>query len=65
MTELEKPQLELVGYDGNAFLILGKAERVLRRAGYPKERIEEYMEEAQSGDYDHLLQVTMRWFDIS
>jgi hypothetical protein len=29
-----------------------------------EEEIEEYMDEATSGDYDHLLRVIMKWFEV-
>lgn len=51
----------LVGEDGNAFAILGRVQKALRRAGVPKEELDAYFAEATSGDYDHLLRVTMEW----
>jgi hypothetical protein len=54
-------QVQLSGEDGNAFAILGRTASALRRAGVPKEEIDEYLAEATSGDYDHLLQTTMGW----
>jgi hypothetical protein len=58
-----KPKLRLIGKDGNAFSIMGRAKNALIEAGR-EEEIEEYMEEATSGDYDHLLRVTMKWFEV-
>jgi len=63
--ELRKPGLpegakvavKLVGEDGNAFAILGRVSKALRRAGMP-EKAEEYLARATEGDYDHLLAVT-------
>jgi hypothetical protein len=63
MGSTTKPKLKLIGKDGNAFSILGRAKRALQKAGRENE-IEEYMEEATSGDYDHLLRVTMEWFEV-
>ena len=63
MGNRSKPKLKLTGEDGNAFSILGRAKRALLKAGREDE-VQEYMEEATSGDYDHLLQVTMRWFEV-
>ena len=60
----EMPTLVLVGQDGNAFFILGRAKGVMRDAGWPKELQDEIMEEATSGDYDHLLQTMMKYFDV-
>jgi len=58
-----KPQLKLIGEDGNAFFILGRAQGVAKRAGWSKEKIAEVFEEAKSGDYDHLLQTMLKYFD--
>jgi hypothetical protein len=67
------PKLELVGEDGNAFFILGRAHRAYRDhhrklmtphavidAGWEKIKAE-----ATSGDYDHLLGTMMKHFDVS
>lgn len=51
----------LIGQDGNAFMIVGRVSGELKRAGVPKEEVEQYIEEATSGDYDHLLATTMKW----
>lgn len=59
----QKPVVRLIGTDGNAFAIMGKVARALRQAGKP-ELVKPYMEEATSGDYDHLLQITMKYVDV-
>jgi len=59
-----KPVLQLVGKDGNAFMVLGLAIRAAKKAGWSKEQIDEYQRKATSGDYDNLLGVTMRMFDV-
>lgn len=56
--------VDLVGEDGNAHNILGLVRRALREAGVPKAEVAEYFKAAQSGDYDHLLRVTMAWVDV-
>lgn len=61
---MEKPELVLVGHDGNAFSILGRAIQAARKAGWSQEKIEEYRKEAMGGDYNHLLNVTMNYFDV-
>ena len=58
-------EVQLVGEDGNAFAIMGKVQKAMRRAGVPKPEIDQYLKEAMSGDYDHLLQVTMEWVEVS
>lgn len=60
----DKPVLELVGCDGNAFGIIGAATRVARKAGWSKDQIDTFTKDAMSGDYDHLLQVCMKHFDV-
>jgi len=58
-----KPKLKLVGLDGNAFFILARANQSARRAGWSEEKRKEVMDEARSGDYDHLLQTMLEHFD--
>lgn len=55
--------VHLVGEDGNAFAILGKVIKALRRAGYNKEA-EEFQKEAIKGDYDHLLRTCMQYVNV-
>jgi hypothetical protein len=56
-------RVRLVGEDGNAFGILAKVMKALKKEGCSPEEIQKYKTEATSGDYDHLLSVTMRWVD--
>jgi hypothetical protein len=60
---IERPVLVLVGTDGNAFAVLGKARRALRLAGRDDEWAA-FQAEATSGDYDHLLATALDWFEI-
>lgn len=53
-------EVQLTGEDGNAFFIMGRVSRAMRKAGISQEDIDLYHEEATAGDYDNLLQVTMR-----
>ncbi|GAA0287320.1 hypothetical protein [Rhodovulum strictum] len=54
----------LTGQDGNAFAILGRCRAAARDAGLSDDEIAAFMDEAMAGDYDHLLQTAMRWFEI-
>lgn len=56
--------VQLVGRDGNAFMVLGLCQRAAQKAELSKAEIDEFMKEAQSGDYDHLLATCMAWFDV-
>jgi len=59
-----KPEVKLIGEDGNAFAIIGRVQRALKQAGADKEYIDQYLNEATSGDYDHLLQTTMKYVEV-
>jgi hypothetical protein len=48
-------KVKLIGQDGNAFYILGAVTKALRQAGYDKEFIQSFQDEATAGDYNHLL----------
>jgi len=61
---MSKPELKLIGEDGNVFFILSKAVREARRAGWDEEKIERFKEDAMSGDYDHALQICMEYFEV-
>ena len=63
-TKKKKPTVKLVGEDGNAFAIMGRVEAALRKAGYSHDETDEYLEEATSGSYEHLLSVTMEWVNV-
>ena len=51
--------------DGNAFSIMSHVHIALARAGADKKILDEYFEEATSGDYNHLLATTMEWVEVS
>lgn len=58
---MEKPKLVLIGEDGNAFAILGKARRVALKN---KMDWNEIQSEATSGDYNHLLATMTKYFSV-
>ncbi len=60
----ERPEVKLVGEDGNAFSILGTVSEALKKAGADKEYIDQYLNKAMDGDYNHLLGVTMEYVDV-
>ena len=60
-TQYPNAKMRLVGEDGNAWAIMGRASAALRRAGASKDVIKAYTDAAMSGDYDNLLRVTMAW----
>jgi len=56
-----KPELEIIGTDGNAFALLGKARRVAEKNDMDWNKIRT---EATSGDYNHLLNVLGEYFEV-
>ena len=67
MLEVKYPnvKVKLVGEDGNAFAILGRVSKALRRAGVPGDEVSAFFAEATQGDYDSLLRTCMSWVDVS
>lgn len=65
MTDVRFPDVtvELTGEDGNAFAVMGAVNKALRRAGH-RDATTEFMAEAMSGDYNHLLQTCMKWVNV-
>ncbi len=61
---LTKPTVKLIGRDGNAFAVMGRVKQALKCAGADKEYIDRYLSEATSGDYNHLLTVSMEYVDV-
>jgi len=59
-----KPTVKLVGENGNAFSIMGLVKKALKQSGADKEYIDKYLNAAKSGDYDHLLAVSMEYVNV-
>jgi hypothetical protein len=57
--------VQLTGKDGNAFSILGRVSGALKKAGIKQAEIDEFIEEATSGDYDMVLRTCMKWVNVS
>lgn len=57
-------KVQLTGEDGNAFMIIGRVRKELRRAGIEKKELDEFSEQAMSGDYDNVLRTAMEWVDV-
>jgi hypothetical protein len=54
--------IPLVGEDGNAFSILGRVKRIMRRHGIEDAEWGNFHAEATAGNYDNLLMTVMTWF---
>jgi len=57
-------EVQLIGTNGNAFALLGKISKALRAAEVPKAEIDEFLGEAMTVDYDHLLWTCMDWVNV-
>lgn len=60
-----KPKLKLTGKNGNAFSLMAHAIRAAKGAGWTNERIDALLNEAQSGDYNHVLRTLCTHFEVS
>ena len=60
----QKPTVQLLGNDGNAFAIIGQCQRAWRKAGLDNSQWKLIMADMMSGSYDHLLQVAVTYFNI-
>lgn len=64
MKDPKYPDVKVTVYDGNAINILSKCKNAARRAGLEEEVIDQYLQEATSGNYQKLLQTSFEWFDV-
>lgn len=64
-----KPRVRLSGMDGNAFAIMGSVKKAMNDFYETREQankyFSDYQTEAMSGDYDHLLQTTMKYCEVA
>jgi len=56
--EIEDDKYTLVGVDGNCFAIMGYVVSAMKKEGKSKDEIDNYLKDAKSSDYDHLLAVS-------
>lgn len=63
MVKYPNINIPLVGEDGNAFSILGRVSRTMKRNSI-HDQWDEFHTEATSGDYDNLLRTVMAWFAV-
>lgn len=61
--QVTKPTVKLSGEDGNAFAIIGRVRKALKRAGMHDEA-EAFTKEAMGGDYDNLLRACAKYCDV-
>lgn len=49
----------------NAFMVLGTVQRELKAAGATPEQLAQFMDEATSGDNDHLVGTVEDWVEVA
>ncbi len=54
--------LDLKSNDGNAFALMGHANRLATRMGLEDEEKSKIISEMQNGDYDNLIEVFTKYF---
>jgi len=59
-----KPKIKLKDKNGKSTNILGETIKALHLAGADKEYVNQYLDEARSGDFDNLITVTARYVDM-
>jgi hypothetical protein len=61
----EVKAVRLVGEDGNAFAIMARVTNAMRKAKLDQKVIDDYVQEAMSGDYNNLLYTTMTYVRVA
>lgn len=66
MADVKYPEIkvQLTGTDGNAFSVMGKVSKALKRGGVEQSEVDQFFAEATSGDYNDLLATCMKWVDV-
>lgn len=64
--EVKYPNItvQLTGEDGNAFSIIGRVRKAMRRHDVTEDELKKFSDEATAGDYVNLLQTCMKWVNV-
>ena len=55
--ENKRPEIDLTGPEGNAFVLMGYAKRFGKDLGMSDSEIKDLIDNMKSSDYEHLVQV--------
>lgn len=61
----KKVSMTLIGVDGNAFSLMGEFQHQAKKQGWTQEEVDQVLEEAKKGDYDHLILTLYDHIDYS
>ena len=56
---MARDYIDIMGPDGNAFALMASVKNILRQLGAGNSYIESVLDDMQSSDYDHLLQIVV------
>jgi len=56
--------LDLVGVNGNAFMIMDVFQRQAKKEDWTQDEIDLVLKETKSGDYDHLLATIINYCEL-
>ena len=56
--------VQLSGHDGNAFAIMGRVIKALRKAAVPQHKLDKFTSEATSGDYNNVILTAVKWVEV-
>lgn len=62
--EEKKPKVKMVGEDGNAFAIMARCHKAWRKANKLEPVWHEIRQKMMKGNYDHLLNTVMEYFEV-
>lgn len=57
-------EIDLSVIDGNAYAIMGAAQRILKKAGATPKELSQYLEESMSSDYENLVATVGKWLVV-
>ena len=60
---MTRQKYNLVGIDGNAYSIMGYVIDAMKEEGFSKAERDEYLRDAMSSDYNHLLCVSIDYVE--
>lgn len=56
--------VQLSGEDANAFFMIARTRRALKRAGVSEDEVQQFTSEAESGTYDDVITTIGRWVEV-
>lgn len=62
--EAGKPEINILGPQGNAFVIMGVVKNVMKDKGLSEKEIEDVFKDMQSSDYEHLCDVAEKYVTL-